>query len=109
MLRRTILTLSCLAALFTCVPQESSRADERAFNRVWGGAYQTRDWERFYHYPYVFYPQNYWGNEYYRSAESLYSRYPPEMRTPVYNKKWHNEYPQPRRYHSGHHFQTDVF
>jgi len=109
MLRRTILTLSCLAALFAGIPQESSRADERAFNRVWGGAYQQRDWERFYHYPYVFYPQNYWGNEYYRSAESLYFRYPPEMRIPVYNKKWQNDYPQPRRYHSGHHFILDVF
>ena len=108
MIRRTLLALLCAATLSACVPTES-RAEERAFNRVWGGAYQSRDWERFYHYPYVFYPQNYYGNEYYRSAESLYFRYPPEMRIPVYNKQWHNEYPQPRRYHSGAHFVTDVF
>ena len=58
----------------------------------------TQDWERFYHYPYVYYPQNFWGNEYYRSADSLYYRYPAEMRIPVYNRHWHNEYPSPRKY-----------
>ena len=57
MIRRTLLALLCAATLSACVPTQS-RAEERAFNRVWGGAYQTRDWERFYHYPYVFYPQN---------------------------------------------------
>ncbi|MCP4829039.1 MAG: calmodulin-binding protein, partial [Proteobacteria bacterium] len=40
---------------------------------------------------------------------SLYHRYPPEMRIPVYNKKWHNYYPSHRRFHSGHHFILDVF
>ncbi len=81
----------------------------RAFGRVWGGTYQPHDWDRFYHYPYVFYPQNFWGSEYYRSSESLYYRYPPEMRIPVYNKKWFNMYPSEHRYHSGHHFILDVF
>jgi hypothetical protein len=64
---------------------------------------------RFYHYPYVYYPQNYWGNEYYQSSDSLYHRYPPEMQIPVYNRKWHNYYPSSRRYHWGHHFILDVF
>ena len=45
----------------------------------------------------------------YRSAESLYYRYPPEMRIPVYNKQWHNFYPEERRYHWGKHFMLDVF
>ena len=31
------------------------------------------------------------------------------MRIPVYNKKWHNEYPEARKYHWGHHFNLDVF
>ena len=84
-------------------------AQDRAFGKVWGSAYGQYDWERFYHYPYVYYPQNFWSNEYYRSAPHLYYRYPPEMRIPVYNKKWHNYYPQPRRYHWGHHFILDVF
>lgn len=108
MFRRTILALACAAVTIGCF-QSASRADERAFGRVWGGNYQMRDYERFYHYPYVFYPQNYWGNEYYRSSEDMYHRYPPEMQIPVYNKKWQNYYPQPRRYHSGHHFILDVF
>ena len=83
------------------LPFSRANADDRGFNRVWGGSNQQRDWERFYHYPYVFYPHNYYGNEYYRSSDSLYHRYPTEMRVPVYNKKWHNEYPQGRRYHQG--------
>ena len=82
---------------------------ENAYGQNWGGSYSAHNWERFYHYPYVYYPQNFWGNEYYRSAESLYYRYPPEMRIPVYNQCWHNYYPEDRRYHSGHHFQLDVF
>ena len=69
----------------------------------------AQDWDRFYHYPYVYYPQNFWGNEYFRSADSLYHRYPPEMRIPVYNRHWHNYYPNRRAYHWGHHFALDVF
>ena len=82
---------------------------QRAYGQNWGGQADTRDWNRFYHYPYVYYPQNFWGQEYFRSSDSLYHRYPQEMRIPVYNKKWHNFYPSSRRYHSGHHFMLDVF
>lgn len=80
-----------------------------AFGRAWGGAASNRDCSRFYHYPYVFYPQNFRGSEYYQSSDSLYNRYPPEMQIPVYNRKWHNYYPSPRRYHWGHQFILDVF
>lgn len=69
----------------------------------------NRDCSRFYHYPYVFYPQNFYGSEYFRSSDSMYYRYPAEMQIPVYNRQWHNEYPSERRYHWGHHFLTDVF
>ncbi|MGW8257920.1 MAG: hypothetical protein ACWGMZ_10580, partial [Thermoguttaceae bacterium] len=94
-------------------------------------SYGTQDWNRLYHYPYVYYPQNFWGTDYYRSSDDMYFRYPPEMRIPVYNKQWENYYPQhqkdaafsdnilfpfccsPRhtgaRYHKGHHFILDVF
>ena len=108
MLRRTILMLIC-AAGFSLAFETSGADAQQAYGKVWGQNYKTQDWERFYHYPYVYYPQNYYGNEYYRSAESLYYRYPPEMRIPVYNKKWHNYYPVGRRYHSGHQFILDVF
>ena len=107
MIRRTIFALLLAAAL---VPLMSVAAQaEQAYGRQWGRAYTTQDWNRFYHYPYVSYPQNFWGTDYYRSSEDLYYRYPPEMRVPVYNTKWMNFYPEERRYHQGHHFTLDVF
>jgi hypothetical protein len=108
MIRRAILACCCALALWGSFSAPAAHADQRAYGRVWGYSH-GRNWERFYHYPYVYYPQNFWGNEYYRSAEDLYYRYPPEMRIPVYNRHWHNEYPQDRLYHWGHHFILDVF
>ncbi len=105
---------------------------QQAFDRQWGRSYSTQDWNRMYHYPYVYYPQNFWGTDYYRSSEDLYFRYPPEMRIPVYHKQWQSFYPTHRkdpdvrntsssrcsvagerhtgeRYYQGHHFIADVF
>jgi hypothetical protein len=109
MLRRTIWTLvaACVLAIF-CAGQTQAQ-QPRSFGNAAGGVYGSADWERFYHYPYVYYPHNFAGPEYYQSRNSLYYRYPQEMRVPVYNKKWHNFYPSPRRYHWGHQFITDVF
>ena len=81
----------------------------QAFGKQWAYSYSSHDWNRFYHYPYVFYPQNYYTDEYMRSAEDLYYRYPQEMRVPVYNRSWQNYYPKNRRWHQGHHFNLDVF
>ena len=126
MIRRTMLVALCAAAVVAlfCVADVQA---EQAFGRQWGRTYSTQDWNRLYHYPYVFYPQNFWGQDYYRSSEDLYFRYPQEMRIPVYNKQWHNYYPQHRenakyrqhqvrpkyysgvRFHRGHHFILDVF
>lgn len=107
MFRRLVMALVCAATLASLAGV--AKADPRAYGRVWGGAASNRDYERFYHYPYVYYPQNFWGNEYYRSSEDMYYRYPQEMQIPVYNKKWHNYYPEGRRFHQGHHFMLDVF
>ncbi len=109
MIRRLTVALVCLVALTLILFSSQAQAQQGTPGKVWGGSYNTHDWERFYHYPYVYYPQNFWGGEYYRSSNSLYYRYPPEMQIPVYNKKWQNYYPQPRLYHSGHHFILDVF
>ena len=109
MVRRIFFTACCVGALACCLSQAEPAAAQQAYGRAWGQTYSTQDWNRFYHYPYVYYPQNFWGNEYYRSADSLYYRYPPEMRIPVYNRKWHNYYPNRRNFHSGHHFVLDVF
>jgi hypothetical protein len=107
MLRRCVVILLC-AFVLTAVLAASAEA-QQAFGRQWGRTYSTQDWNRLYHYPYVYYPQNFWGPDYYRSSEDLYFRYPPEMRIPVYNKRWHNYYPELRRYHQGYHFIMDVF
>ena len=108
MTRRTILALACAAVGLVLMAAPDVGA-QQAFDRQWGRSYTTQDWNRFYHYPYVFYPQNFWGTDYYRSSEDLYHRYPPEMRIPVYNLQWMNFYPEERRYHKGHHFMLDVF
>ncbi|MEM9587738.1 MAG: calmodulin-binding protein [Planctomycetota bacterium] len=107
MIRRVV-----LAAVLTCsalAAAQTASADQRAFGQSWGGQAANVNWNRFYHYPYVYYPQNFWGQDYYKSADSLYHRYPPEMRIPVYNKRWYNAYPRHRRFHSGHHFILDTF
>jgi hypothetical protein len=105
---------------------------QQAFGRQWGNSYSSQDWNRMYHYPYVYYPQNFWGSDYYRSSQNMYNRYPPEMQIPVYNKQWQNDYPTYRkdpiveehqffpmfkhgerhtgeRYYRGNHFEADVF
>jgi hypothetical protein len=109
MLRRIVLALVCAAAALATVGTVESALAQRAFGRQWGRSYKYSDWDRLYHYPYVFYPQNFWSSEYFESADNMYFRYPPEMRIPVYNKQWQNYYPEPRRYHQGHHFYLDVF
>ena len=105
-LSRYLLALGVLALMSVAADQAAA---QRAFGQSWGHATSTHSWDRFYHYPYVYYPQNFRSNDYYRSSNSLYYRYPTEMRIPVYNKKWYNYYPTKRRYHSGHHFILDVF
>jgi hypothetical protein len=108
MTRRYRLAIFLAAALSALASAKTANA-QQAYGRAWGTTYTTQDWQRFYHYPYVYYPQNFWGNEYYRSADSLYYRYPPEMRIPVYNRHWHNYYPSPRKFYQGAHFALDVF
>ena len=109
MIRWTIFALLCAAAMLAVLNTADEARAQQAYGRQWGRSYSTQDWNRFYHYPYVWYPQNFWGSDYYRSSEDLYHRYPPEMQIPVYNRQWHNYYPQPRRYYGGQHFALDVF
>jgi len=117
MLRRTIIALLCAAVVWAVLSVTTAQA-QQAFGRQWGHSYSTQDWNRLYHYPYVYYPQNFWGEDYYRSSDDLYFRYPPEMRIPVYNKKWQNYYPDTSisfdrlshpRYQQGYHFILDTF
>lgn len=89
--------------------QPPAGAGQQAFGYQWGYSNNTHDWNRFYHYPYVLYPQNFYADGYMQSANDLYHRYPQEMRVPVYNRAWQNYYPKSRRYYQGHHFHLDVF
>ena len=131
MIRRTMFVLLCAAFVLVVFSVADVQA-QQAFDRQWGRGYSTQDWNRMYHYPYVYYPQNFWGPDYYRSSDDLYYRYPAEMRVPVYHKQWQNFYPTHRkdavikqhqispmcgsgprhtgsRYSKGHHFIADVF
>jgi hypothetical protein len=108
MIRRSIFVLLAATVLGVLVSGSQAQA-QQAYGRQWGHTYSTQDWNRFYHYPYVYYPQNFWGSDYYRSSDNLYYRYPPEMQIPVYNNRWQNFLPEPHRYHQGHHFTLDVF
>jgi hypothetical protein len=130
MIRRILMAMLCAAVIWAVLNVADAQA-QQAFGRQWGHAYSAQDWNRMYHYPYVYYPQNFYGPDYYKSSDDLYYRYPPEMRVPVYNKQWENFYPQHRkdhpfasyeimpfccgerntgqRYYQGHHFNLDVF
>jgi hypothetical protein len=100
MLRRAIGT-----GLLICAAIAAASALEPGEARA-AGRGQPTDWQRFYNYPYIYYPHNF---EQLQSYDSLYYRYPPNRRIPVYNKDWYNAYPSPRPYYRGHHFYLDVF
>jgi len=68
---------------------------------------QPNDWQRFMHYPYVYYPHNF--QRYPESNDHLYHRYPKERQIPVYNSSWYNFYPTAKPYYRGNHFKLDVF
>ncbi len=99
------------AAFYTAglVSAQQPFSGQQAYGYQWGQSYNSHDWNRLYHYPYVWYPQNFYADGYYQSANDMYYRYPQEMRIPVYNKQWQNDYPKSRRYYQGHHFHLDVF
>lgn len=129
MLRYTVLALGCALGLAAALADSQAHA-QQAYGRQWAGSYNTQDWQRFYSYPYVYYPQNFWADDYFKSSNDMYYRYTPEMRIPVYNRQWHNYYPEgrecqrdpwvqygskskyfteARRYYRGHHFILDTF
>lgn len=119
MMRQSMLALLITAGIFGSVPPQAKAQNgysggqvypnAQAYGRRWGGTFSSRDYDRFTHYPYVYYPHNFYGPEYFRSRNNLYHRYVPEMRIPVYNRQWFNYYPQHRKYHKGHHFILDQF
>ena len=61
MIRRTIFVLLCATFVMAVLSVADVQA-QQAFDRQWGGTYTTQDWNRMYHYPYVYYPQKFRGN-----------------------------------------------
>ena len=94
-----------LASIVCCAALAATALSPRPAHAQWGPG-QPTDWQRFYYYPYVYYPQNFVRHG---SFDSLYNRYPREMQIPVYNRDWYNFYPTEKPYHFGHHFILDVF
>ena len=71
------------------------------------GKGQPTDWNRFFYYPYVYYPHNFRQQR--GSYDHLYYRYAPNQRVPVYNRNWYNFYPTEKPWYKGHHFKLAVF
>lgn len=96
MLKRFLLVSAMLlAAMVTCTAHTEAAPPG-----------QPADWQRFYHYPYVYYPHTFQKPQQY---DSMYHKYPQSMQIPVYNKSWYNFYPTEKIWHKGHHFILDVF
>lgn len=97
MIRRVILAgLMCVAAAVTIGTATEARAQQHG---------QPADWQRFYYYPYIYYPHNFQRPVEYNS---LYYRYPAERQIPVFNKDWYNHYTAPKPWYKGHHYILDT-
>ena len=83
---RRILLATAACVLFGAVQTAEAQVPQQAYGQNWGSSKSNQDWNRFYHYPFTYYPHNYWSQQYFKSSNSLYYRYPKEMRVPVYNK-----------------------
>lgn len=108
MFKTTFFSALLLAAALGLMSCQTAQAQQQGYGRQYAPHTTAQDSDRFLHYPYVYYPQNFWAQEYYRSNNSLYNRYPTQMQIPSYNQRWMNYYPESRRYHMGHHFFLDV-
>lgn len=95
-----------LAGLVACAAVAACGLASPTAAQAQYGVGQAPDWGRFYHYPYVYYPNSFGRPQQY---DSLYYRYPAERRIPVYNKLWYNPYMEPMPYYKGNHFKLDVF
>ena len=91
---------------------------------VWAGAaqkgqaqyynyYPGSQLSRFYHYPYHYFPHNYWpavGPRWPEAPNQPYMRPPAYQAYPAFREpNWRYELWSPQRYHRGHHFWLDQF
>ena len=100
MIRRPLIAGLCLLAVTVIAALQSSPVDAAPPG-------QPTNWQRFYYYPYVYYPHNF--AQLPESYDHMYYRYPVQRQIPVYNSHWRNFYPTEKPYHWGHHYIMDVF
>ncbi len=106
---RAIAVFFCATVLYFACASSEAAAQQQAYGRQWGRTYSIEDWNRYYHYPYKYYPQNYQSQDYYRAMSNPGQQYPKEMQIPAqYDKSWQNYFPVPRKYHFGRHFNLDI-
>ena len=90
----TVLVLSCWGTI------SDARADEI-------------DPNRFFHYPYTYFPHSYWpaqGPKYPEPVGAPYMRPPAYMARPAFKEPhWRYEADQPQEYYRGFHFWLDQF
>jgi len=108
MFPRTLLALIALAVLALALSPAQAQAQYPGARPI-ARTTNVQEWNQFYHYPYVYYPQNFWSPQYFQSGQDIYNRYPPEMQVPALNRNWQNYYPAPKKYYKGNHFRLDVF
>ena len=74
---------------------------------------QSLQLNRFYHYPYYYFPHNYWplyGPRWPERQGQPYMRPPAYMAYPPFREpNWRYELWEPQRYYRGHHFWLDQF
>ena len=75
--------------------------------------HQSYQLNRLYHYPYHYFPHNYWpamGPRWPEGPGMPYQRPPAYQAFPAFREPgWRYEYWQPQRYYRGSHFWLDVF
>lgn len=76
-------------------------------------AQQTLEPNVFFHYPYTYFPHDYWpvmGPKYPEPIGTPYMRPPAYMALPAFKEPhWRYEYWQPQNYYRGFHFWLDSF
>jgi len=72
---------------------------------------QAHDPMRLYHWPFTYYPQTYWPNQYkWPDPRMSFQPPPPYMAYPLKRDNWYRyEILENRRYHRGFHFFLDQF
>ena len=99
----------CVAFFYAAFSAPQVVAQQQAVGRERLPAPTVEDWNRYYYYPYRYFPHNFQSRDYHRAMANPPQRYPKEMQVPArYDQSWQNYFPAPRKYHFGRHFHLDM-